>query len=129
MKEQRLRMQDLSIGYHARRRPLPLAADLNLSLNAGELTCLVGPNGVGKSTLLRTLAGLQKPLEGHVLLDGAALEGMTFEVMARRIGVVLTNQPQPGDLRVHQVVGLGRLPYSNWLGKLTRKIGGLWLNP
>ena len=115
----RLEAQALSIGYHNRHRRPPIASGLNLSLRAGELTCLVGPNGVGKSTLLRTLGGLQRALAGSIRIDGVAINEMDCARLARCIGVVLTNPSQPGDLRVEQVVGLGRLPYTDWLGNLT----------
>ncbi|MEA4811826.1 MAG: heme ABC exporter ATP-binding protein CcmA [Anaerolineaceae bacterium] len=60
---------------------------LNLSLNAGQLTCLLGQNGAGKTTLLRILAGLQKPNQGQVLLDGhTAAESEAFR---RQIGAVM----------------------------------------
>ena len=113
--------QDLSIGYHSRKPAPPVAGGLNLRLCSGKLTCLVGSNGTGKSTLLRTLAGLQKPRGGRILLDGRPYAQYTPDELARCISIVLTHAAHPGDLRVEQVVELGRLPYTNWLGALTER--------
>lgn len=85
------------------------------------MTCLIGPNGIGKSTLLRTLAGLQKPLKGKILIDERPLASLNAEQLARRISIVLTDPSHPGDLCVDQVVELGRLPYTNWLGSLSEQ--------
>ena len=121
MKNIRMEAHALSIGYHSRSPRPPVASELNLTLRAGLLTCLIGPNGIGKSTLLRTLAGLQKPLDGRIWVDGVPVHQLSIEERARRISVVLTDAPHPGDLHVRQVVGLGRLPYTNWLGSLTEQ--------
>lgn len=108
----------LAIGYHSRATK-KIASGLNLSLRNGQLTCLVGPNGSGKSTLLRTLAGLQRPLSGAIYLDGVVLNSLSPGELARSVSIVLTEHFPPRNLTVRQVVALGRLPYTNWLGTLT----------
>jgi iron complex transport system ATP-binding protein len=120
MKSSILETHDLAIGYHSRMKKTSIVEGLNLRLWPGQLTCLIGPNGTGKSTLLRTLAGLQKPVKGSVMLTGESLSHFTPEQLARKIGIVLTDAPHPGDLSVNQVVELGRLPYTDWLGNLTQ---------
>jgi len=120
MKKILLETHDLCIGYHSRVNRPPVVSGLNLQLRSGQLTCLIGPNGIGKSTLLRTLAGLQKPLGGDILIDGRPISQLHSEELARKVSIVLTDSSHPGDLRVAQVVELGRLPYTNWLGTLSK---------
>ena len=114
-----LETKSLTIGYAAgKASPHVVAHDLNVALDEGELVCLMGPNGAGKSTLMRTLAGMQPPLGGHALLSGEDVSGMTAQDRAHRIGVVLTDRVDAGHLDVRTLVGLGRYPYTDWLGRL-----------
>ncbi len=109
----------LAVGYRrGRRAPLTLAADVDLSLAAGELVCLVGPNGAGKSTLLRTLAGLQRPLAGRVTLAGADLHAMDARARAQRLATVWTGPVEVGLMAARELVALGRHPHSGWSGRL-----------
>jgi iron complex transport system ATP-binding protein len=115
-----LATEALSIGYAPRRGPRRvIAEDLNLALRAGEVVCLLGPNGVGKSTLLRTLVGMQPPLAGRVFLDGADLATLNAREIARRLSVVLTERIEVGQLTAYALVALGRHPYTDWTGRLT----------
>jgi iron complex transport system ATP-binding protein len=72
-------------------------------LNAGELVCLMGPNGIGKSTLLRTLAGLQKPLQGKI-----------SDATEKNIALVLTDRIVATNMTVYDLVTYGRYPYLDW---------------
>ncbi len=115
-----LETERLSIGYSPRRGPRRVvAADLSLALHAGEVGCLLGPNGVGKSTLLRTLVGMQPALGGRVLLDGADIAGLRPRDLARRLSVVLTERIEVGQLSAYALVALGRHPHTDWTGRLT----------
>ncbi len=108
-----LTAQDLTIGYaHSRADKTVIAQDLNLELHAHELVCLVGPNGVGKSTLLRTLTSLQPKLSGNLLLKGKPLEKYTSKALAKLVSVVLTSPVQVGNMKVRNLVGLGRFPFT-----------------
>jgi iron complex transport system ATP-binding protein len=117
MAETALQTIDLSIGYGT--SVAPLAAGLNLGLPRGELVCLLGPNGTGKSTLLRTLCGLQPPLAGRVLLEGQDLVGLSPVARGRRLAVVLTDRITAGMMTGYDVVALGRHPHTDWTGSLT----------
>src|SRR5690606_33133218 len=75
-------------------------------------------NGIGKSTLLRTLARMQPALSGTIALGGDPLESLSGFELARRLGVVLTDRVAPASLRIRQVIELGRYPHSGWLGGL-----------
>jgi iron complex transport system ATP-binding protein len=94
---------------------------LNVAVKAGELVCLLGTNGTGKSTLLRTLSRLQPALAGTVEIDGVNLERLSQLELARRVGVVLTERPMVGALPALRIVEMGRYPYWDWLGRMTEK--------
>lgn len=111
----------LSIGYaQPRRSALMVAERISVALRQGELVCLLGPNGVGKSTLIRTLAGMQRPLAGRVLLQGMPVHDMPPKALACRLSVVLTERVDVGALAADDLVALGRYPYTDWSGRLTK---------
>ena len=114
-----LRTRDLAVGYRTRRARRAVLEHVNLAVDSGELVCLLGPNGIGKSTLLRTIARMQPPLWGSVELGGADLRTVSHAELARRLGVVLTEPVAVEALTVRQIVGLGRYPHSGWFGGLT----------
>jgi iron complex transport system ATP-binding protein len=64
-----LTTSNLSIGYTSKATTTIIAENLNLNLQAGKLIALIGANGIGKSTLLRTITGIQKPLSGTIALN------------------------------------------------------------
>ncbi len=96
-----------------------LISDVNAVFEPGTLTALVGRNGTGKSTLMRVMAGLMKPLVGEVLIDGASTATMAPRKLASTIGFVSTERVRVTNLRVKDVVALGRTPYTDWIGNLT----------
>jgi iron complex transport system ATP-binding protein len=87
-----LRTRDLAVGYRTRRMRRAVLERVNLQVHPGELVCLLGPNGIGKSTLLRTMVRMQPPLGGAVELGGVDLQTVTQSELARRVGVVLTER-------------------------------------
>lgn len=114
-----LQLHDLYIGYNEDKNRHIVAETLNASLPRGVLTCLIGANGVGKSTLMRTLAGFQPALRGEVCIDGKPINEYTPKELSECVGVVLTEKNLPADLTIEEVVGLGRAPYTNFWGTLT----------
>lgn len=114
-----LHTSSLSVGYRTRRQEKMLLANLNLHLEQGKLTALLGINGTGKSTLLRTLAGLHPALSGQVFLAGKDLAKLPRNEIAQKISLVLTDKPEINLMKVRELVGLGRYPYIGWSGKLT----------
>ena len=108
----------LSLGYTKQGKRKELLRDLSFQLYSGELTCLLGPNGVGKSTLIKAILGDLTPWEGPLVLDQQELSSYGIEERAKRIAVVLTNPSYPGNMTVGQLVALGRTPHMGWMGKL-----------
>ena len=128
--EETIILHDLGIGYSTKNAQRVVARHLHASLGS-ELTCLIGANGVGKSTLLRTLAAFQPSLEGQVLLrrqpteeNGAdvkfcPVQDFTPQQLARRISVVLTDKPDVQQMTVTELIGMGRSPYTGFWGTLS----------
>ena len=110
-----LTLYNLDIGYKEK----TVAERLNASLKAGALTCLVGRNGTGKSTLLRTLSAIQPPLRGRVMLGEKDLSSFSRQQLAKEITIVKTGRPEISLMKVYDVVALGRTPYTNMWGTMT----------
>src|SRR6188768_526721 len=110
---------NLSIGYHAKKDRHVIAENLNLNLNSGQLISLVGANGIGKSTLLRTITGIQKPLKGAVFLNEKNIHDFQSVELAQNLSLVLTEKLPQSNLTVFELIALGRQPYTNWLGNLS----------
>ena len=107
-----LHTEGLAIGYADQ----VLQRNIEITLRKGELTALIGVNGIGKSTLLRTLGGLQPVREGKVFLCGEDTRSLTAVARARLISMVLTGLPSTGTLDVGTVVALGRQPWTDRWG-------------
>lgn len=116
-----LTASNLSIGYKSKGHHNVIAKNLNLNLEKGRLIALVGANGIGKSTLLRTLTGIQKSMEGTVLLNGKDIFSYEPLTLAQHLSLVLTEKLPPSNLTVFELIALGRQPYTNWLGKLSEE--------
>lgn len=116
MLEPVLTIESLLIGHEG----TPLTEPVDARLLEGTLTVLVGRNGVGKSTLLRTLAGFERPL-GGTLAWAPMPPASRFRPseLARKVAVVLTERLQAGRLTVAETVALGRTPYTPFSGRLT----------
>lgn len=114
-----LNTKNLSIGYSSKKEQTIVASNINIELNQGELIGLVGANGIGKSTLLRTLTKVQKPLSGDVFINSKSLTKFNPNDLAKALSLVLTEQVASKNLSVFELVSLGRQPYTNWVGKLS----------
>ncbi|MDP3473652.1 MAG: ABC transporter ATP-binding protein, partial [Algoriphagus sp.] len=115
----------LSLGYFHQKAKKEILQDLSFQLFSGELTCLLGPNGVGKSTLIKAILGQIKPWQGEILLENQVLQKFGTEELAKRISVVLTDPVFPGNMTVGQLVALGRTPHTGWSGKLSEQDRGI----
>lgn len=113
-----LTAKQLSIGYDHGASARCIARGLELSLRAGEFVCLLGPNGTGKSTLIRTLGGMQTALDGQVRIADQNFRDIPPRQRARLVSVVLTDTLPTGMMDTYAMVALGRHPYSGWFGAL-----------
>lgn len=113
-------LKNLSIGYTGKHSSVKtVASGISVKIYSGCLNCLIGSNGVGKSTLLRTLSGFQKKLGGEIFIDGKEIETYTNKELARKISVVLTDRASLQNMTVRELVGIGRSPYTNFWGTLS----------
>ena len=120
MKSETIRIDSLSIGYRGKSSVKVVAANYNATINSGELTCLLGANGVGKSTLLRTLSAFHPKISGHIFIQGKDISDYTDSDLSTVISVVLTEKCDVRNMTVTELVGLGRSPYTNFWGTLTK---------
>ncbi len=116
-----LEVTNLEIGYFLKNRKNTVAKNLNFNLPKSSLISLVGINGVGKSTLLLTLAGMQPKINGTIRFNQIPLEQLSPLQLARQLSLVLTEKPASDNLSVYEIVALGRHPYTNWIGKLSKR--------
>ena len=117
MKEQVLEISALSVGYRRR----VVASGLSGCLSAGSVTALIGRNGTGKSTLLKTLCGFLPPVDGEITWRGKALSDYSQRELSRMVSVVLTHRPDTEMLLAREVVEMGRIPYTPFSGKLRKE--------
>jgi len=111
-------LENLTIGYRDKKSVKTVAAGISATIRQGELTCLLGANGVGKSTLLRTLSAFQPKLSGSIYICGRELDDYSDSERSRLIGVVLTEKPSVQNMTVRELVALGRSPYTDFWGRL-----------
>jgi iron complex transport system ATP-binding protein len=109
---------NLSIGYKRKKNEYLVAGNLSAALHSGELTCLIGANGVGKSTLMRTLAAFQPALAGEIRIKEKNIATYSSNELSKIISVVLTERVDVHHLSVYELVGMGRSPYTGFWGTL-----------
>tara|TARA_R110002049_G_scaffold176559_1_gene343750 strand:+ start:5021 stop:5815 length:795 start_codon:yes stop_codon:yes gene_type:complete len=114
-----LKTENLSIGYASKKAKTVVASNIHIELKQGELVGLIGANGVGKSTLLRTLTNVQKGLKGRVFINEKDIKNYNPLDLAKVMSLVLTEQITSKNLSVFELVALGRQPYTNWVGNLS----------
>ena len=128
MNNETIQLRNLSIGYTTKHGVRTVAQGINGAIRSGELTCLLGPNGVGKSTLLRTLSAFQPAISGEVLISRSEERGVWSEItsftdkeLSRLIGVVLTEKPDVRNMSVRELIALGRSPYTGFWGTCSKE--------
>lgn len=116
-----LSLNSLKIGYVSGRNRNMLLPPLNASANKGELIAVIGRNGIGKSTLLRTMTGLQQSLGGEINYAGRNIRDYSRTDLAQKIGYISTEILKVTNMSVYDLVALGRFPHTNWFGKIGLK--------
>ena len=106
---------NLSVGYNTSKQ---VFANLSFTLNDGDVVALLGVNGIGKSTLIRTLSGLLSPISGELLINGQSINQLSVQERAQHISIVLTDRIAIEYIKVFDFIALGRAPHTGWLGTL-----------
>lgn len=114
--EKILSLELLEIGYHSGTAILP---PLNAEAATGELIAVIGRNGIGKSTLLRTMAGIQQPGGGVVTCKGRDIREYSPNDLAKIAGLISTEPVRISSMRVYDLVSMGRYPHTSLLGSMT----------
>ncbi|HHT14835.1 MAG TPA: ABC transporter ATP-binding protein [Clostridiales bacterium] len=110
-----VKTKKLSVGYNKK----SLISDIDLGVEKGKIVTLIGPNGSGKSTILKTITRHLEKIGGVIVLDQRNIEKWSNKELAKRMSVMLTERVAPELMTCHEVVALGRYPYTNAFGKLT----------
>jgi len=116
-----LQLSDVTIGYPGIKGIRNVQSNLSLSADSGELIALIGKNGCGKSTLIRSIACLQPIYCGTIYLEGKNLIGLKPVKRAQLLSVVLTGQHSVASFNVRELISNGRDPYTGWLGSLSER--------
>lgn len=117
-KQKTIELQNLSIGYITKKERKVVAEGITANIQRGELTCLLGANGIGKSTLLRTLSAFQPKLAGEVFVQGKEIASYTEKQLSKLLSVVLTEKCDVKNMSARELIGLGRSPYTGFWGTL-----------
>jgi iron complex transport system ATP-binding protein len=109
------RTDQLTVGYDGK----PLIKNIRMRLNAGQILTLIGPNGSGKTTILKSITKYLKTIYGTIYIDNRSITDMTSKDMACKVAVVLTERLKTELMTCQDVVATGRYPYTGRLGILS----------
>lgn len=109
----KIETRNLSIGYEKE-----IVRDININVNESEIVVLIGPNGTGKTTLLKTVCGLILPISGEVLINNTKISEIGLREKAKIMATVLTEKTY-ADYTCEEMVAMGRYPYTNGIGMLS----------
>ncbi|PWG04846.1 ABC transporter ATP-binding protein [Polaribacter aquimarinus] len=115
-----LKTEKLTIGYQQKKQDKIVVSDINLEIKKGKFLTILGKNGIGKSTLLRTISKVQKPIDGKVFINQKDISQISEKELSKQLSLVLTERLPESQLTVYELVALGRQPYTNWIDKLSK---------
>ncbi len=113
-----LSVSSLKIGYVSGKNKNIIIPPITASARNGELIAVIGRNGIGKSTLLRTLTGLQQPMGGNIFYNSRNISDYTRMELAQKVGYISTEIVNVSNMSVYELVALGRFPHTNWIGRI-----------
>lgn len=111
-----IEIKNVSCGYSG----VAVVKNICISTGRGELWCVLGPNGVGKTTLFKTVLGLLKPLSGSITIDGLDLCCCSRKELAKKVAYVPQSHVPPFPFSVEEIIAMGRNPYQSSLGKISK---------
>ncbi len=114
-----LETKNLTIGYQQKKGAKVIASNVNFAIEKGKFIALLGKNGIGKSTLLRTISKVQNQLTGDVFLNDKNITEYNNKELATNLSLVLTERLPESQLTVFELIALGRQPYTNWIDTLS----------
>lgn len=120
-KEYIISTHNLSIGYLGKSNAEIIAENINISLKKGELIAVIGINGSGKSTLIKSISKIIPLINGEVYVNKKSIQSLHEKQLANEISLVLTKQPVSKQLKISELIALGRYPHTNWIGILTQE--------
>jgi len=112
-----LKINKLSMGYEGKR----ILDNISFEIEKNKITTIIGPNGCGKSTILKALSKAKKPELGEILLESKNIYKVNEKTLAKIMSILPQSPKVPDDFSARDLVGYGRYPYMNWMGRLTKK--------
>ena len=98
-----------------------IVEDLSFTIPPGKITALIGANGSGKSTILKTMCRIMAPASGQVILDGKSIHSQSTKELARKLAILPQNPESPEGLTVEELIAYGRSPHKSGYGRLNNK--------
>ena len=105
-----LRIEDLSLSYGDK----PVVQNLNLRVKKGQVVSIIGPNASGKSTILKSIAGIIKPVSGKIFIEEKDISKMDSKKLAQKVSILLQQNKNPDDMSIEELVYFGRYPHKKW---------------
>ena len=105
-----LRIEDLSLSYGDK----PVVQNLSLRVKKGQVVSIIGPNASGKSTILKSIAGIIKPVSGKIFIEEKDISKMDSKKLAQKVSILLQQNKNPDDISIEELVYFGRYPHKKW---------------